>query len=143
MLLTFKRPEPAFIEVEELMQMVQPRSLLDERLYRIVCIGNDPQLLCSRCAVLASERYHAQWTSPFKARQTLNDSGFDLVVLCSTLTKQETEWVRACIPHGPKILAITHMILPDTLLCIVRHLLRCSDSGQSIGLLARPIYSVW
>src|ERR1700743_957969 len=121
MLLTFKRPEPALIEVEELMRMVQPRSLQDARLYRVVCIGNDPQLLCSRCAVLATEGYHAQWTSPSKARQILHANGFNLVVLCSTLTEQETEWVRACIPHGPKILAITHMILPSTLLCVVGH----------------------
>jgi hypothetical protein len=126
MLLTFKRPGRTFLQVEDLMRMVQPHSLLDARLYRILCIGNDRELLCSRCAVLATEGYHTQWTSPLHARKNLEGGPFDLVILCSTLNTRETEWVRACIPRGPKILAMNHILFPDTLVCIIGHLLQGS-----------------
>jgi hypothetical protein len=122
--LKFQCRTPLPIEIEDLMQFAQPRNLLETRRNRILCVGNDPELLSTRCAVLATNGYSAEWTTPAQAKRALDGRGFQLIILCMTLSAEEREWVRACTPHGPKLLAIEHMVMPADLLCVIGHLLQ-------------------
>jgi len=123
--LTFMHNSQArVIQIEEAMRFVQPHSVLRTSLERILCVGNGRKLLSSRCAVLATEGYCAEWVTPVEAKQLLDKSNFELIILCSTLSNQEAKEVCACVPHGAKILALQDLILPSELLFAVRRLVR-------------------
>jgi hypothetical protein len=127
--LKFERRTSLSIEIERLMQLAQPRNLLENRRYRILCVGNDPELLCTRCAVLSTVGYKTEWATPAETKQALDGHVFQLVILCMTLSAEEGEWIRAVVPHGPKFLEIEHLIMPVDLLCVIGHLLqRSSDT---------------
>jgi hypothetical protein len=123
-LLHFKRPSTTYIRCEDSMEMVQPRSLLDRWHSRILCVGNDLELLSTRCALLSFEGYGTGWSSPARVKQIFQQGDFQLVILCITLEEHQRRWVRASVPAGTKLLSVEQLIMPEDLLCVVRHILR-------------------
>jgi hypothetical protein len=92
------------------------------RPYRILCVGNESDLLTSRCAVLATSSYETEALKPLDAEPALRARHFDLVILCTTLTKQERNEIRGAVSSGTKVLALDSFIRPEDLLSRVANL---------------------
>jgi CheY-like chemotaxis protein len=109
-------------------------DLMNSERYRILCIGNDLDLLSSRCAVLASDGYEAESVDPVQAESALRSVRFDLVILCTTIQVQQKQEFATKIPATTKVLALDGFIRPTELLSAVAHLLASADSArQSLG----------
>jgi hypothetical protein len=91
---------------------------------RILCIGRDPLLLQSRCAVLSHNGYDAQAATVPGARRKLQDDTFDLVILSGRLSERKRE--SEIIPAGTQTLEIQRFLLPSEMLEAVAERLRPS-----------------
>lgn len=102
--------------------------------HSILCIGNDLNLLMSRCAVLATDGYEAQTADPVGAANAFRTNRFDLVVLCATLSSQQVQTVKSELPLGTTSLALEGFIMPTELLAAVANALgKRRDSGKTSG----------
>jgi hypothetical protein len=107
---------------------------MEHQHHRILCIGNDVDLLTSRCAVLATDGHEAELADPLEATPALHTTRFDLVILCTTLHPQQEQQFRNEVPAGTRILALTGFIRPAELLSAVAQLLgKTPDSTHSSG----------
>jgi DNA-binding response OmpR family regulator len=90
---------------------------------RILCVGNHPDLLSTRCDVLASEGHEARSVQPSEAEPALEADRFDLVVLCGTLNDFDQQQIRDFVPHGTQILTLKSFNDPRELIARVAQLL--------------------
>lgn len=90
---------------------------------QLLCVGNDPVLLETRCAVLTSDGYRAEFLVPKTAEDRLKTHVFKIVILSMSLTESERKRILALLPTDTKTLIIEQFIDPRTLLDSVRRLL--------------------
>jgi DNA-binding response OmpR family regulator len=89
---------------------------------RLLCIGKDPDLLRTRCAVLSQSGYDAQAVMLEEAESLLRTSEFDLVIVSAGLSA----WERGSIllaAGKTSTLVLTELTLADDLLAQVERLL--------------------
>lgn len=83
---------------------------------KILLAGNDLRLLQTRAAVLAQTHASVICSYPAEARKLLDESSFDLIVLCHSLTEKEiaelTQLIHSKLPAA-KILRIVSDLLPE------------------------------
>lgn len=92
---------------------------------RILCIGKDPGLLRSRCAVLAHGGYDAQAVMFADADRLLREGSFDLVILSAILNDEERRQISAHVGDPARILILKKLIFASELLAEVeRRLLK-------------------
>ena len=86
---------------------------------RIVCIGKDPGLLRSRCAVLAHGGYDAQAVMFAEAENRLRTGSFDLIILSAILNDEERRQIIAQVGDPTRILILKKLIFASELLAEV------------------------
>jgi hypothetical protein len=92
---------------------------------RILCIGKDPGLLRSRCAVLAHGGYDAQAVMFADAERLLREGSFDLVILSAILNDEERRQIGAQVGDPARIMILKKLIFASELLAEVeRRLLK-------------------
>jgi DNA-binding response OmpR family regulator len=65
---------------------------------RILCLGKNPGLLRSRCAVLAHNGYHAEFATIPEGFEQLRTEKYDLLIVSSRLVKENGKLLPAEIP---------------------------------------------
>jgi CheY-like chemotaxis protein len=98
-------------------------SMTEERKTRILCVGNEPDLLQLRCAVLGKAGYDSTTATIPEAEILLLTEQFDLVVLSSRLSKGERTRVLA-VAGATKMLALDGVTFPAELLTGIERILR-------------------
>jgi hypothetical protein len=75
---------------------------------RVLCAGNDPEVLHSRCAVLRPAGYEAQAATPHEVEILLRTEEFDLITVSARLSESEKGRILSavgetptCVLHGP------------------------------------------
>jgi hypothetical protein len=86
---------------------------------RILCIGKDPGLLRSRCAVLAHGGYNAQAVMFAEAESRLRTDSFDLIILSAILNDEERQQIIAQVGDPTRILILKKLIFASELLAEV------------------------
>jgi hypothetical protein len=101
---------------------------------RLLCTGNDPILLETRCSVLIQSGYDAQAATLTEAETLLHREQFDLVVVSAWLTEWERGRILAAAGKTPAY-ALPELTLADELLAQVeRRLIACERDNGSGGL---------
>lgn len=90
----------------------------------ILCVGDDPMLLATRCAVLNQCGYRAAFTSTVDVISRLRDAGFELVVLSQMLSNEERTRLQAAVPSGTKVLELERLVWPEELERLVAEALK-------------------
>jgi DNA-binding response OmpR family regulator len=85
----------------------------------ILCIGKDPGLLRSRCAVLAHGGYDAQAVMFAEAESLLRTGSFDLLILSAILNDEERRQIMAQVGDPTRILILKKLIFASELLAEV------------------------
>ena len=88
------------------------------RLARLLCVGKDPELLRTRCAVLGSAGYNAKSAVLPEARTLLRTEKFDLVIVSAGLSDWERGSILSAAGKTPTYV-LTELTLPDDLLAQV------------------------
>jgi DNA-binding response OmpR family regulator len=91
---------------------------------RILCIGKDPGLLRSRCAVLGHAGYDAQAVMFADAESLLRTAEFDLIILSAILSAEERDYISAFIGGTVPIVALKKLTFASELLAEVEHRLQ-------------------
>ena len=108
-----------------------PCSMTNNRA-RILCIGKDPGLLRSRCAVLAHGGYDAQAVMFVDAESLLRTSSFDLIILSAILNDEERLQITALVGDPMRILILKKLIFASELLAEVeRRLLKTRQDSMA------------
>ena len=68
---------------------------------RVLCAGNDPEVLHSRCAVLRHAGYEAQAATPPEVEILLRTEEFDLIIESARLTESERGRIRSAVGETP------------------------------------------
>jgi DNA-binding response OmpR family regulator len=89
---------------------------------RLLCVGDDPELLKLRCEVLCRAGYDALFTTVVEAEAILNAERFDLVIISAWLKERENEAVAMAAGKTPALL-LDRLTLVDDLLLQVESLL--------------------
>jgi hypothetical protein len=89
---------------------------------RILCVGGDPALLQTRCAVLISTGYDAQCGPYFEAERILGIDQFDLVIVSAFLTEQQKDRIVTLAGAMPTIILRGLTLAPDLLHLIEQRL---------------------
>ena len=96
---------------------------------RILCIGKDPGLLRSRCAVLTHGGYDAQYVMFPDAERLLTREHFDLIILSAILTQEEKDQIWTIVGDTPPILTLKKLVFASELL---------RDVEQRLGQVRQP-----
>jgi DNA-binding response OmpR family regulator len=108
-----------------------PCSMTNNRA-RILCIGKDPGLLRSRCAVLTHGGYDAQAVMFADAERLLRTSSFDLIILSAILNDEERLQIIALVGDPIRILILKKLIFASELLAEVeRRLLKTRQDSMA------------
>jgi DNA-binding response OmpR family regulator len=97
---------------------------------RLLCIGKEPDLLQTRCAVLSVSGYDAQSATLAEAEALLKTKHYDLVIVSALMSKSETDRILAAA-HSTPTLVLNGFTLAKDLLNQVERLL--SRSGSEIS----------
>ena len=96
---------------------------------RILCIGKDPGLLRSRCAVLAHGGYDAQYVMYPDVERLLTREPFDLIILSAILSQEEKDLIWTIVGDTPPILTLKKLVFASELL---------RDVEQRLGRVSQP-----
>lgn len=99
---------------------------------RLFCVGNDPELLQTRCAVLNHAGYNAQSVTLKEAKSLLRTSEFDLVIVSAWLSEWERGRVLSAAGETP-ILVLTGLTLAGNLLAKVERMLRAKQGALRLS----------
>jgi DNA-binding response OmpR family regulator len=89
---------------------------------RLLCVGNEPKLLETRCAVLESAGYDAQAVTLEEAEGLMRTSEFDLAIVSAWLADGEDDRILSAAGETPT-LVLTELTLVDDLLAKVERML--------------------
>jgi DNA-binding response OmpR family regulator len=82
---------------------------------KILCVGNDPDLLKRRCTALGQSGHYARTATAIEAEILLLVEQFDFVILSSGLSKDDSARVLA-VAGATKTLALDGVAFPADLL---------------------------
>ena len=68
---------------------------------RVLCTGNDPEVLHSRCAVLRPAGYEAQAATPPEVEILLRTEEFDLIIVSARLSESEKGRILSAVGETP------------------------------------------
>ena len=89
---------------------------------RVLCTGNDPEVLQSRCAVLRPAGYEAQAATPPEVEIFLRTEEFDLIVVSARLSESEKGRILSAVGETPTYV-LHRLTLAEELLSDVERLL--------------------
>jgi DNA-binding response OmpR family regulator len=95
---------------------------------RLLCVGEEPELLQTRCVVLSQSGHNAQSATLEEAEILLKTSKFDLVIVSAWLSEWERGRILAAAGKTP-VLVLTGLTLAEDLLAQVARLLPSTTSG--------------
>ena len=104
---------------------------MSSRPARLLCVGNEPKLLQTRCAVLESAGYDAQAVTLEEAKSLLRTSEFDLVIVSAWLSDGEKGNILSVVGETPT-LVLTELTLADKLLANVQRRLQSSNQPRDM-----------
>jgi DNA-binding response OmpR family regulator len=99
---------------------------------RLLCVGNDPELLQTRCAVLNHAGYNTQAVVLEEAESLMRMSEFDLAVVSAWLSDEEKGRILSAAGETP-ILVLTGLTLAKDLLANVERMLRARQRGVKLS----------
>ena len=82
---------------------------------RILCVGNDANLLATRCAVLNRSGYDATCATVIEAETLLGSGKYDLVVVSAMLADSEKRRVLSAASHGSALVLRGLTMAPELL----------------------------
>jgi len=88
---------------------------MTEKRPKILCVGNEPDLLELRCAVLAQAGYDCQMAWLKEAETSLNSGKFDVVIVSARVEEHEKRWVTSLAQDTP-LLFLNGVTFPRDLL---------------------------
>src|SRR5216684_8760998 len=91
---------------------------------RILCVGNDSDLLLTRCAVLSKAGYESRSATVSEAEILLRMERYDLVIVSAFLSLHERHRTVSAVGDGP-ILVLNGLTLAPELLAMVEARLVC------------------
>ena len=91
---------------------------------RILCVGNDSDLLLTRCAVLSKAGYESRSATVSEAEILLSTERYDLVIVSAFLSLHERHRTVSAAGDGP-VLALNGLTLAPELLAMVEARLAC------------------
>jgi hypothetical protein len=86
---------------------------------RILCLGRDPVLLKSRCAVLTRCGYEAQPATVPEGYEQLKNGAFEVVIVSARLAKENLQ-LDLSLSVNTQLLVIDGFTRPEELLAAVR-----------------------
>ena len=92
---------------------------------RLLCVGEEPELLELRCAVLSRAGYHAKYATVPELETILRTEDFDLVIVSAWLQEWQNERIVTAAGKTPT-LVLSRLTLVDDLLDQVKRLLRAA-----------------
>ena len=99
---------------------------------RLLCVGNEPELLRTRCAVLRRSGYDAQSVMLEEAESLLRTSEFDLMIVSAWLSDWERGSILSSAGKTPAYV-LTELTLADKLLEEVARLLAAGSQWGAAG----------
>ena len=90
---------------------------------RIVCVGSDPELLLTRCAVLSKAGYESRSATVPEAEILLRTENYDLVIVSAMLRDDERRRTVSAVGGGP-VLVLNGLTMAPELLALVEARLR-------------------
>jgi hypothetical protein len=94
---------------------------------QILCVGADPTLLETRCAVLISTGYEARCGLYREAERILRTDEFDLIVVSAFLSDQQKERIVALAGAMPTIMLRGLTLAPELLRLVKQRLGETKD----------------
>lgn len=86
---------------------------------RILCVGNDTDLLRTRCAVLSQTGYETKSATVPEAQTLLRTTEYDLVIVSALLTDQAKRIALSAVGSRP-VLLLNGLTLVPELLALVK-----------------------
>ncbi len=86
---------------------------------RILCIGQNPTLLASRCLILNNEGYDTEAANVDQGYHALQAGHFDVVIMSGAVAKKHGELVYDCPVHT-RSLVIEGFLFPSQLLAALK-----------------------
>jgi len=99
----------------QLIIMIPRKSSMTEKRPQILCVGNDPDLLELRCAILTQAGYACQTAWLEEAETSLNSGKFDLVIVSARVKEHEKRRVTSLAQDTP-LLFLKGVTFPRDLL---------------------------
>ena len=96
---------------------------MPSRPVRLLCVGTDPDLLQTRCAVLSRFGYDAISASVADAEMLLHTEEFDLVIVSAFLSQEEKNRAISAAGNTPTLVLDGLTLAPDLLAEVERRLL--------------------
>jgi DNA-binding response OmpR family regulator len=87
--------------------------------YRVLSVGIDVGLLTTRQALLASQGYDSEITTPTDIDEKLRSGTFDLVILSVMLSQEDKRLIQTKLPAGTRVLVLESLVWPEELLRMV------------------------
>jgi DNA-binding response OmpR family regulator len=91
---------------------------------RLLCIGKEPDLLQTRCAVLSISGYDSQSATLPEAETLLQTEQYDLVIVSALMSKSERDRILAATGSTPTLLLTGYTHATDLLAQVERLLSR-------------------
>ena len=91
---------------------------------RILCVGDDADLLLTRCAVLGKAGYESRSATVSEAGILLRTERYDLVIVSAFLSLHERHRTVSGVGDGP-VLVLNGLTLAPELLALVEARLAC------------------
>jgi CheY-like chemotaxis protein len=103
---------------------------MTEKRPQILCVGNEPDLLELRCAILERAGYASQTASLEEAEPLLKSGKFDIVVVSAKVNEHESLQVTSLAQNTP-LLLLKGVTFPRHLLNEVSALIASRAAGMS------------
>jgi DNA-binding response OmpR family regulator len=100
--------------------------------FRVLCVGDNPQLLELRCAVLSHMGYEAKTVYIADAYEQVRSLEFDLVIMTTPLAKEHPD-LYAAIPVRTQILLLDGVTFPVQLLAAVTEKVKSVRSATGVN----------
>jgi DNA-binding response OmpR family regulator len=86
--------------------MIPRKNSMTEKRPQILCVGNEPDLLELRCAILDQAGYACQAAWLAEAETPLKSGKFDLVIVSARVDEHEKRWLTSLAQDTPLLFLI-------------------------------------
>jgi hypothetical protein len=116
------------VETSPLISIAREHFTMPTRPARLLCVGEEPELMQTRCVVLSQSGHNARSATLEEAEILLKTSKFDLVIVSAWLSEWERGRILVAAGKTP-VLVLTGLTLAEGLLAQVKRLLPSTTSG--------------
>jgi DNA-binding response OmpR family regulator len=111
--------------------MIPRNNSMTEKRPQILCVGNEPDLLELRCAILGQAGYACQTAWLVEAGAQLKSGTFDVIIVSARIEEHDKLWVTSLAQDTP-LLFLNGVTFPRDLLQSVSDLLARRAARMSL-----------